>query len=376
MNQKYTVFCRRLWDRMWIKKLQSIDKTPGREYMRKEKGWTPLDDALSRGGWALNSKIANGSPSGQPNTQAYEWEGPLGTEKIEFKDSEDASKKVKKAARFLRASLVGITKYNPLWTYSPLLKIRLSRRDSLEGQPRFDLIPPEFPFKPKSVVAIAVEMDYKGIALSPSSIGSAATGLGYSDMSAVGYSVATFIRELGYKSFACGNDVSLSIPYAITAGLGELGRNGMLITPEFGPRVRLVKVFTELEIKSDRPKTFGVREFCKSCRLCAESCPSKAISFDEPTLEGPTISNNPGVLKWYIDPEKCYQFWRENGPDCANCITSCPFNKPPMWHHQLSAALTTLPIAPLHYLMAKMDKFFGFGNVYDRKGNQAFWDKP
>lgn len=374
MDQKNTIFCRRLWDQELIRKLESIDKIPGKEYMRKEKGWTPLDDALERASWALNSRFATGSPSGQPHSQAYEWEGRLGTEKIEFKDPEDASKKVKKAARFLKANLVGIAKYDPLWNYSPLLKIRFGRRDSLEGQPRFDLIPPEFPFKPKSVVVIALEMDYKGIALSPSSIESAATGLGYSDMSAVGYSVATFIRQLGYKSFACGNDVSLSIPYAVAAGLGELGRNGMLITPEFGPRVRLVKVFTELEIKPDKPKTFGIWEFCKSCMRCAESCPSNAISFDEPTLKGTTISNNPGVLKWYIDPEKCYQFWRENGSDCANCITSCPFNKPSMWHHQLSASLTTLPIAPLHFLMAKIDKLFGFGNTYDKKANAAFWN--
>jgi epoxyqueuosine reductase QueG len=106
-------------------------------------------------------------------------------------------------------------------------------------------------------VAIAVEMDYETIALSPSSLEGAATGLGYSRMSSVGYSVATFIRALGYRAFANGNDVSLSIPYAIAAGLGELGRHGMLITPEYGPRVRLVKVFTELELKPDKPKTFG-----------------------------------------------------------------------------------------------------------------------
>jgi ferredoxin len=92
-------------------------------------------------------------------------------------------------------------------------------------------------------------------------------------------------------------------------------------------------------------------------------------------LQGKTISNNPGVLKWYIDPEKCIQFWRENGTDCANCITACPFNKLPMWHHQLSAGIVALPIAPIHTLMAKMDKFFGFGDVNGRRANAAFWDE-
>ena len=148
----------------------------------------------------------------------------------------------------------------------------------------------------------------------------------------------------------------------------------MLITKEFGPRVRLVKVFTELDLKPDRPKTFGAWDFCKNCKRCAEACPSQAIPSDEPTLEGKTISNNPGVLKWYIDPEKCIQFWRENGTDCANCITACTFNKPSLWNHQLLTAMAALPGAPLHILMAKMDKFFGYGNVDDRQANAAFWD--
>ncbi|MFQ5721622.1 MAG: reductive dehalogenase [Candidatus Aminicenantales bacterium] len=342
--------------------------------MPAEKGWAPLDRALNAAGWALDNKFATGSEGGQPHSQAYEWDEPVRPEKVKFKDPADASKKIKKAARFVGASLVGIAKYNPLWTYSRLIKENMDKESSPDGRPEFELFTPEFPFEPKSVVVIAVEMDYKAIALSPSFIEGAATGLGYSRMCAVGYSVATFIRELGYRAFANGNDVSLSIPYGLAAGLGELGRHGMLITQEFGPRVRLVKVFTELDLEPDRPKVFGAWEFCRSCKRCAESCPSQAIPYGEPTLEGKTISNNPGVLKWYIDPEKCIEFWTENGDDCANCITACPFNKPAMWHHQLSAALTAIPAAPLHSLMAKLDKIFGYGNTDDAKANAAFWD--
>ena len=291
---------------------------------------------------------------------------------MEFPDALDAAHKVKKAARFLGADLVGVSDYNPLWTYATLVKIREDEEES-EGPPAFDTFEPEFPFEPRSVVSIAVEMDYEGIATSPSSLEGAATGLGYSRMALVGYCVATFLRELGYRSFALGNDVALSVPYAIAAGMGELGRHGMLITPEFGPRVRLAKVFTELELAPDKPRTFGVWDFCKSCKRCAESCPSQAISFDEPTLNGPTISNNPGVWKWYIDPEKCLEFWVENGSDCANCITSCPYNKLDIWHHKLASAATGLPGPPLHSLMARMDKLFGFGNTHDIRANSAFW---
>jgi len=386
MDHKYTVFSRMVWDKsLQVERLgrQRGDKEP-------PPGWTQLDEALDNAGWAINSTIAGGSTSGIPNTTAYRWEGRVHPGKYEFKSPEDAAKKVKKAARFLGASLVGITAYDKLWDYSRLLtrdteppeeelgqddQGEMGQEDSGPRRRAFDIIEPHFPFEPKSVIVMAFEMDYVGIGTSPSCIESAATGLGYSRMAATGLSMASFLRQLGYKSFACGNDVSLSIPYAIAAGLGELGRNGLLVTREFGPRVRIAKVYTELEMKTDKPKTFGVWEFCQSCRRCAESCPPEAISTGSPTLKGGTISNNPGVLKWYIDPEKCRKFWGENRTDCANCITSCPFNKPAMWHHKLIAASTSLPGAPLHYTMARMDKIFGFGNVNDRKANRDFWER-
>jgi len=44
------------------------------------------------------------------------------------------------------------------------------------------------------------------------------------------------------------NDTALSIPLAIDAGLGELGRNGLLITAEYGYCIRLCKIFTNLPL--------------------------------------------------------------------------------------------------------------------------------
>jgi len=372
MDQKNTGFCRELWDKEFVERIMQVEEKVDRDAQDTTSGWTPLDQALNAAGWALDHKFASGSENGQPHSQAYTWDERVRRRKVEFTDTQDAAHKVKKAARFLGADLVVVSDYDPLWTYATLVKIREDEEES-EGPPAFDTFEPEFPFEPRSVVSIAVEMDYEGIAASPSSLEGAATGLGYSRMAFVGYCVATFLRELGYRSFALGNDVALSVPYAIAAGLGELGRNGMLITPEYGPRVRLAKVFTELELAPDKPRTFGVWEFCKSCKRCAESCPSQAISFDEPTLEGPTISNNPGALKWYIDPEKCLEFWVENGSDCANCITACPYNKLDLWHHQLASAASGLPGPPLHSLMARMDKLFGFGNTHDIRANTAFW---
>jgi len=119
---------------------------------------------------------------------------------------------------------------------------------------------------------------------------------------------ARFIRGLGYKAIPCGNDTALSIPLAIDAGLGELGRNGLLITPEFGPRVRLSKVFTDLSLVPDEPIEFGVVEFCEKCETCARYCPSQAIIYGERTTQPHNISNNmAGQLKWPVNVDRC--FW-------------------------------------------------------------------
>jgi hypothetical protein len=91
-------------------------------------------------------------------------------------------------------------------------------------------------------------------------------GLGYSRMAVTSGSLAEFLRALGYIGIPSGNDTALSVPYAIAAGLGEYSRMGLLITPEYGPRVRLAKVFTDAPLVPDRPIRFGVYEFCQKCK--------------------------------------------------------------------------------------------------------------
>jgi reductive dehalogenase len=373
-DHKYTVFARAQWEpemqKKWIKFVTSPPIA--------EPGRTQLDKALYNAGWAVEYRLAEWSMNGQPKTDAYKWVTWTNPQRYEFSDPVDASRKVKRAARFLGARLVGIASYNPLWTYSHLMTMDSFRNTEPQHWVRqptsLKHIETELPFEPKSVVVMAVEMDYGAIACSPTYIAGAGTGLGYSRMAELGWSVRRFLSELGYRSFANGNDTTLSIPYAIAAGLGECGRHGCLITQELGPRVRLVKVFTELDLKPDTPRVFGAADFCRNCGRCAESCPSKAIPFGEKTFAGETISNNPGVEKWYINPEKCFQFWVDNGVDCANCIASCPYNKTDMWNHRMISKMTELPGARLHSAMAKLDEIFGYGNTFDVARNADWWD--
>ena len=86
------------------------------------------------------------------------------------------------------------------------------------------------------------------------------------------------------------------------AGMGELGRNGLLITPEFGPRVRISKILTDLPLIPDSPIEFGVTEFCDVCMKCADLCPSRSISLGEDRIETAAITCKPagrsGISKY------------------------------------------------------------------------------
>ena len=122
------------------------------------------------------------------------------------------------------------------------------------------------------------------------------------------------------------NDTALAIPLALKAGLGEYGRHGLLITKEFGPRVRIGKIFTDLPLDPDRPHSFGVREFCDVCRRCSDACPVNAIPDGPPSDEVYNRSNITGVKKWTVDAEPCFQFWSNQNSDCSICVRVCPYN--------------------------------------------------
>lgn len=143
--------------------------------------------------------------------------------------------------------------------------------------------------------------------------------------------LATFIRKLGYSARAHidGNYRVICPLVARDAGLGEIGRMGLLMTPRLGPRVRIGVVTTDLPlITSEYTPEKTMIDFCLTCKKCAENCPSKAISFDDRQWDH-------GVLRWKINPEACYGYWAAVGTDCARCIQVCPYSHPDNLMHAL-----------------------------------------
>lgn len=337
------------WDDSFLNTLVPVIGERG-SVPRDEPGYTQVDVALRIAGFHL--AVATNCHTGnwtRPRLSEklgclYDWEGPWSPEfmglpwqpdKMPVDDPAKMSEIVQDTALFLGASLVGITKLNRDWVYKPGWERYGHKEIDLD-----QMIPASVQY----AVVMAIETNYDYVKHAPTARASAAAGLGYSKMVLLASSVAKFVGALGYKAIACGNDTALSIPLAVDAGLGQLGRLGTLVTPEFGPRVRLCKVLTELPLAPTAPIDFGVTEFCEVCQKCAEYCPSQAILYGKRTAEARTPSTNPGLLKWPFHGERCLRFWYRNGAktskgmyhiDCYQCINVCPFNKKPGVGHDL-----------------------------------------
>ncbi len=357
-DQRNTMYCRpRDPERSDPKILEIGRKHYGVKQFSNTPGYTMRDWAFAMANWYLERWWGFGNMVG--NEGLYTWfpdesQRPLRDrmklgEKWTVSDPKEMSRNIKKAALFLGASSVGICKLDQRWLYLNSFHPHTHEH-----------APVDLPEKFEYAVVMAHEMNYELIQTSPAFGGFASTGRGYSMMAFVASSLAHYIRSLGYKALPSGNDTALSIPVAVDAGLGELGRHGLLITERFGPRVRLSKVFTNLPLVPDKPIELGVQAFCNQCKRCAFECPSRAISFGEPTTEGPTLSNNHGIYKWYINPEKCLDFWGKNNGSCTNCIRVCPYNKlPGKAHNAVRYFVKNTPW--LNPLFVELDKLIGYG---------------
>lgn len=275
---------------------------------------------------------------------------------------------IKAAALFLGAQLAGVCLLDRRHVYShdhrgrPIIFEGLAPREDEESL----VIPEDCTY----AVALAVEMPLDTTLQAPDALSSAGVALGYSRMAFVAGSLAEFIRTLGYVAIPCGNDTALSVPIAIDAGLGELARTSRLITPEYGPNVRLAKVLTNMPLAVDPPIRFGVREFCTRCRICAEKCPAGAISLDrDPSRETRGPFNNPGYETWYEDASACLDHWHRATTGCAICVRVCPYTKPrgKPFHESVKAMASFWP--SLSPLFAWADQLVGYG----KRGNPSSW---
>ena len=148
---------------------------------------------------------------------------------------------------------------------------------------------------------------------------------GYERTQFAAVDVANWMRKQGYMAKGFGglapvkNEWHAVIPPAIEAGIGQLAKNGSIISDKLGSCFRIATVMTTMPLVADQPREQGVDEFCVSCRKCTTDCPPGAI-YDEKKLVR-------GVEKWYVDFDKCIPFMSENKA-CAICLSTCPWSRP------------------------------------------------
>jgi len=185
-----------------------------------------------------------------------------------------------------------------------------------------DLIFQEMGVLYDNVIVLALEMDWDKMEKAPSPETLGMVMETYDGLGIISNKITDFLRKAGYAAQA-GHPLGglvLYPPLGHQAGIGWPGLNGLLITPEFGPRVRLTAIYTSIQnlpIPESNEHSW-IEQYCDSCRVCIRRCPPEAI------LETPLTQESGRVT--HIDRDSCFPYFVKFF-GCSVCIKVCPFNR-------------------------------------------------
>jgi epoxyqueuosine reductase QueG len=225
-------------------------------------------------------------------------DGPVAPKRREVTDLDAMAREIKAKAKELGAGLVGLT--------------RVGEHALYEGH--------EVPFE--NAVSLGYPMDREEMRHAPQERAAVEVMRSYREISRVAVELAEHIRAMGWNAKAYGNPNStdlLHIPLAVSAGLGELGKHGSMISLEHGSNFRLAAVLTDLPFAYDSPVDIGVEDLCLQCRRCVLDCPPDAIFDDKQLVRG--------ERRWYVDFDRCIPYFVKTY-GCAICIEVCPWSEP------------------------------------------------
>ena len=162
--------------------------------------------------------------------------------------------------------------------------------------------------------------------------------------------LAEQINEIAPHQYAvfCDSAPIMERAWAVRAGLGWIGRNGMLVNPKFGTFTFIGTLITTLELEPSTP----MENRCGTCRKCIEACPTGAIIEQQtltpsplglPLKQGENIRAQKTYLNRTIDARRClsYQTIEKRGEideelrglaantlyGCDRCQLACPWNR-------------------------------------------------
>ena len=148
-------------------------------------------------------------------------------------------------------------------------------------------------------------------------------------LDSIAFRLSREIEKLGYEAMpiAASQSQGKEAPYegvvphktaAVLSGLGYVGKNGLFISTEYGSKLRLATILTDLPVEPLLPR---LENGCGDCEICKKACPAGAILGEVPTPGGRNI-----------DPEKCSRYMKEKfqqigrGSVCGVCMRVCPKN--------------------------------------------------
>ncbi|MDA3911036.1 MAG: 4Fe-4S dicluster domain-containing protein [Bacteroidales bacterium] len=205
-------------------------------------------------------------------------------------------------------------------------------------------------------IAILVPMSHKAVQKAPLAPTVSESANQYVKSGIIALQIAAFLSELGYEAKAHidgGYDLVLPL-VAQDAGLGTIGRMGIMISEKTGPRCRIAVVSTNLKLNETQHKAIdkSIISFCNICKKCANVCPSAAIS----KKKRETIN---GITRWQINQEACYTYWTKSGTDCARCMAACPYSHPNNILHSGVRFLIKRNVLFRHLAIKLDDVFYG-----------------
>jgi epoxyqueuosine reductase len=186
----------------------------------------------------------------------------------------------------------------------------------------------------------------------------------YQHLGLVAETMANYVRRLGWDASAqygpsFVNKYSVQVPHLLLrAGIGEVSRAGIILNPYLGLGFKAAAVLTSMPLVPDNPIDFGLQRFCQDCRICAQNCPSRAIS------TGDKIMYN-GYETWKLDTRRCasFNFTNKKGTMCNRCVKSCPWTYPQTWHHNLVRRMV-MNSRLAQQIALKAAGFLGTGNSH------------
>ncbi len=170
-----------------------------------------------------------------------------------------------------------------------------------------------------TVIVCLLEQDWHATQHIPSAHAERSTMRTYSELGERTARLAEFLQAKGFRAQPQGPGGPLvTINYAVEAGLGQLGLNGQLLTPQAGSRVRMMAILTSARLETGKPVDYGINAICDECQLCVRRCPPGAIPKKR--------AIHRGVTKAKIKPERCLPVMIQSD-GCGVCMKVCPVQR-------------------------------------------------